>query len=175
MKSPTLTRITWIGAILCAFSCLQPDETPHASSHRNALPVLGNHSCLFVCYAAGLGAVVTGVCVCILGTKQKELLARIHTFSKRWKSFSHLLLKTCGVWGGNDWDSGKTPAFISSSASQELFECAGSAILCVIQPPPSVSSRLAFVFTATFISGFYKLSLHLCIIYRQEVMVSQRS
>lgn len=123
MKSPALTRITWIGAVLYAFSCLQPDETPHASSHRNALPVLGNHSCLFVWYTAGLGAVVTGVCVCILGTKQKELLARIHTFSKRWKSFSHLLLKTCGVWGGNDWDSGKTPAFISSSASQELCEC----------------------------------------------------
>lgn len=43
--------------------------------------------------------------------------------------------------GGSDWDSDKTPAFISSSASQELFDCAVSAICaCVIQPSPSVSA-----------------------------------
>ncbi len=67
---------------------------------------------------------------------------------KRGKSLASHLLLSQHTWsaegefgGGSDWDSDKTPAFISSSASQELFDCAISAICaCVIQPSPSVSA-----------------------------------
>lgn len=134
-------------AWMCSLSFPQ-DESGHACSHRSTVPTSGSRSrChgnrhLFASRALGRGA--------------RQRRRRGPEEAKASPTSAPLEPRR-----GFDGDGDGTPAFISSSASQELFECAVSATCERFSPVP-VHLQLDRVspccyFTAAFTSGCCKL------------------
>lgn len=145
-------HLTWIGITsLCFFMFSARWDCVHASCCCNALPESRNHSSCLFSHTRGRAQCLGNRCALTsLALSKRRGSVDAHLFKKGlWKSRAHICFCGSRTWsaqgefwrGGRDWSSDKTPAFIFSSASQELFDYAVSAICaCVIQPSPSVGA-----------------------------------